>query len=83
MVLKCSTTIKNIKEINALYEKTYDLRKEIAEVKFSTDPDKNYISNLTSELEMAYDAIRKYAEGKGVGWFFTASVVSSETVFQK
>ena len=77
-----SSTIKNIKEINALYEKTYDLRKEIAEVKFSTDPDKNYISNLTSELEMAYDAIRKYAEGKGVGSEFVESLLGSNTEYQ-
>lgn len=77
-----AATIKGIKEINTQYEKTYDLRKEIAETKLNTDGDEEYISNLTSELNIAYKAIRDYAKSKGMSSEFVESILGSHSEYQ-
>lgn len=77
-----AATIKGIKEINTQYEKTYDLRKEIAEIKLNTDGDEEYISNLTSKLNTAYKAIRDYAKSKGMSSEFVESLLGSHSEYQ-
>ena len=77
-----SKTIKNIKEINTLYEKTYNLRLKIAKAELDPNANAKYVADLKHQLDTAFSAIRKNGETAGIGEAYIEKVLGSNTEYR-
>lgn len=77
-----TSTIENIKEINNLYERTYDTRMKILKAKFDPHADSEYIQRLESDLKGLYDSIKHYANTVGVDESFVEKILGSNSEYE-